>query len=164
MHMKKKQKIFTGISLLLLLAALLLGSGLAYALRPLHYRQDIYACTLDGENVLELKLDVTWNRHLWKPNEMHGKISIDGVEYFSYIDLHPDLPIKGADGGTQYFNIPADNIMEELDNDKLIIMPIGNSLDYFWFCFVRSGESYTYFCPARSQTEAQIVADLLNTR
>ena len=69
MHIKKDKKFFIGISLLLLLTAILLGSGLAYALRPLHYRQDTYACALDGEDVLELKLDVTWNRRLWKPNE-----------------------------------------------------------------------------------------------
>lgn len=158
--MKRKQKFILGISLLLLLAAILLGSGLAYALRPLHYQGEVYACTLEGD-VLELKLDVSWNRHLWKPGEMHGKICIDGVEYFSFIDLHPRAPIKGE--SLYLFNIPADDndILKELDNDRLIIMPIGKSLDCFWFCFVQAGESYTYFCPAGSQAEAQIIADLL---
>ena len=156
MYMKKRQILIIGLSLLFL--AVLLGGVLAYALRPLHYRQDVYAATLDGD-ILELKLDVSLNRHLWKPDEMHGRIIVDEVEYVSFIDLHPELPIKGETGDRYFFDVPTDNILES--RDQIIIMPIENRLDAFWFCFVRSGESYTYFCPAGSQAEAQAVADLL---
>ena len=154
--MRKKRILKIGLSLLFL--AVLLGGTLACALRPLHYRQDVCAATLDGD-ILELKLDVSLNRHLWKPDEMHGKIIIDGMEYVSFTDLHPDLPIKGETGDRYFFDVPTDNILE--GRDQIIIMPIEGRLDAFWFCFIRSGESYTYFCPAGSQAEAQAVADLL---
>lgn len=159
--MKKKRWVILGISISIF--ALLLGGALTYAFRPLPYRQNVSACTLDGD-VIELELDVTLCRYLWKADEMHGKITIDGIEYVSYVDLHPRAPIEGATGDIHLFYIPADYIIDELDNDRLFIMPIGSNLDYFWFGFVQSGETHTYFCPAVSQAEAQVIADQLTAR
>lgn len=160
--MKKKYWIISGISLLCL--AILLGGALSYILRPLHYRQPLFACTLGGD-VIELEMDVFLQRHLWKPIEAHGKITIDGTEYVSHTDLYPQAPIQGADGDFYLFYVPTDNIiMDEPDSDRLFIMPIGENLDSFWFGLVKSGETETYFCPAGSQDEAQVIAGQLTTR
>lgn len=157
--MSQKHKLVLGFSLILALALLLWGI-LSYSLRPIPYRQSISACTLDGD-VINLELNVTLHRKLWNPMELHGKIIIDGTEYVSYSDLYPGTPIEGAAGDIHFFCIPGDNLMDTMEQDRLIIMPIENKLDCFWFCFVQSGESYTYFCPAKSQAQAQEIADQL---
>lgn len=159
-NMKRKRWVIAGISLL---ALLLSGGALAYVLRPLPYQKNVPACTLDGD-VIELELDVTLRRSVGKPARLHGQITIDGVEYVSFVDLHPRVPIQGDGGNCHLFFLPGYDLMEESSHDHLLVMPIGDDLDCFWFGFVRSGETTTYFCPAGSPAEAQDIADRLTTR
>lgn len=142
-----------GISLLMLL---LLGV-LAFALRPLHYRQKVSVCTLDGD-VLEVEFEVTLRRYLWKPAESHGRIIIDGVEYVSMNDLYSRESIKN-NAGSHIFLIPGQYAISTAENDQIVLAPIEDRLDYFMLSLVRSGETDTYFGPAASQVEAQKVSE-----
>lgn len=137
--------------------ALLLLGLLAFALRPLHYRQKVFACTLDGD-VIEVELEVTLRRHLWKSVESQGKITIDGVEYVSMNDLYPKDSINNC-AGSHIFLIPDRYAIDTWENDKVFLEPIENRLDYFMLSLVRSGETGTYFGPAASQAEAQNVSE-----
>lgn len=138
------------------LPVLLLLGLLAFALRPLHYRQNVSVCTLDGD-VLEVEFEVTLHRYLWKPAESHGKIIIDGVEYVSMNDLYPKQSIKN-NAGSHIFLIPDQYAISTAQNDKIFLAPIEDRLDCFMLSLVRSGETDTYFGPAASQAEAQNVS------
>lgn len=149
--MKKSFRIFLIISFFLLM----LWGLLSYALRPLHYQKNIFACTLDG-NVLKVEFDVTLYRHLGKPIESHGRIIIDNVEYISINDLYPKESLKNI--SSHIFLIPSQYALDEWENDKIFLNPIDNHLDYFMLSFVKSETAYTYFGPASSQAEAWTVA------
>lgn len=130
---------------------------LSVSLRPLHYRQNVCVCSLDGD-VLEVEFEVTLRRFLWKSAESHGKIIIDGVEYVSMNDLYPKESIKN-NAGSHMFLIPAQYAINTWENDKIVLEPIENRLDCFMLCLVRSGETNTYYGPAMSQVEAQNVSE-----
>lgn len=98
-----------------LLALLLLGL-LAFCFWPLHYRQKIFACTLDGD-ALEVQLDVTLYRYPWKPIESHGKIIINGVEYINMNDLYAKGSVKNED--RHIFLIPSQDALDAWDNDRI---------------------------------------------
>lgn len=150
---KRKFRIIV-IGLLVLLLLGLLSGLLAYRLRPLHYQQTICACTLDGE-VMELTLDISLYRHLWKPMEYHGKIMIDGVEYVSAYDLYPEMPPKSDK--TFLFYIPSSSVLDI--GDYIWITPIDNYFDCFWFGISEEGATDGYFAPAASQEEAGVIAE-----
>lgn len=112
-------------------------------------------CTLEGD-VLEVELDVTLRRHLWKPIGSHGKIIIDGVEYVNINDLYPKSSIK-TQTPIHFFQIPS---LYALDRgETLELHPAGNRLDQFMLSVVRSGVTFTYFGPAASKAEAWKVAE-----
>lgn len=139
------------------LPVLLLLGLLAFALRPLHYRQNVSVCTLDGD-VLEVEFEVTLRRYLWKPVESHGKIFIDGVEYVSMNDLYPKQSIKNS-AGSHIFLIPDQYAINMAQNDQIFLAPIEDRLDCFMLSLVRSGETDTYFGPAASRAEAQNISE-----
>ena len=154
--MKKRYRILLGISFFLLF---LLGL-LSFALRPLHYQQSVFACTLEGD-ILEVQFDVTLCRHLGKPVESHGKVIIDSVEYVSINDLYSKESIKNT--SSHIFLIPSLYPLDEWENDKIFLEPLDNSLDYFMLSFVKSEVTSTYFGPATSEVEAwNIIKQMLN--
>lgn len=150
MNSKRKIKVLS-----IFFTAILLLGLLLFALRPLHYQERVSVCTLEGD-VLEVELDVTLRRHLWKPIESHGKIIIDGVEYVNINDLYPQSSIK-TQTSIHIFQIPSRYALDR--GDPIVLNPAGNWLDQFMLSVVRSGVTATYFGPAASQAEAWEVAE-----
>lgn len=152
----KNSKYRVRILLVFLAALLLLGLAISF-LRPLHYREKVSVCTLEGET-LEVELDVTLRRHLWGSVRSHGKIVVDGVEYINMNDLYSKDTLK-KQAGSHIFLIPSPYALDTWNNDRIYLEPVEDRFNQFLLSFVKSGEMTTFFGPAASQEEAWEVAE-----
>lgn len=143
--------------LCIFLTTMLLGGLLLLLLHPLHYRQRVSVCTLEGET-LEVELDVTLRRHLWGSVRSHGKIVVDSVEYINMNDLYSKDTLKNQ-AGSHVFLIPSPYALDTWNNDRIYLEPVEDRFDRFLLSFVKSGEITTFFGPATSQEKAWEVAE-----
>ncbi|MCM1118482.1 MAG: hypothetical protein NC543_03890 [bacterium] len=144
--------ILIGISLFVLVLLVLW----LFVLRPLPRRQKVSACTLEGD-VIEVELDITLCRHLFRSPTLRGTIEIDGVAYRSIHDIYPKNSVKVSEG-IHIFLIPEQYALDTWENDRIYLTLTENRLESFMLSFVQAEETYTYFGPAASQAEAQEVA------
>lgn len=119
------------IALVVISCLLICLVGIVVWVWPRRVNMDLTMYNYKGDASIEVKLDGTLHRHLWKGKELRGKIVIDNVEYDSVDDI------------SNYFMIPADYMPDRFEKRALVYFSEDSFEDISIFLVIdEHGEEY----------------------
>lgn len=160
------------IILLIIIFILLILSMLIWYLTPVKKNISRSLCSMDGDQI-NVTFNISWHKHIARPTELWGTITIDEIVYDSIHDTNFEIKngnfldnlIRKLRNETpiQWFGIPTNNAFD-IHNNHIQIIQLNRDFNIIYMMVTRDGISTTYYGPAETVKEANIISSRLNKR
>lgn len=162
-HYSKKLILFIAIIFLLSII-------FTWYLTPLNKNISTSLCSMDGHQI-NVTFNLSWHRHIVRPTELWGRITIDDTVYYSIHETNTlinngnlrDNFIRKLKNETpiQWFIIPSDNTFD-MHKNNIQVVQLDRDFNRIYMMVVRDGILTTYYGPAENEKEANIISSRLN--
>jgi hypothetical protein len=158
--------------IILFTAIILILSMFTWYLTPTKKNISTSLCSMDGDQI-NVTFNINWHRHITRPTELWGTITIDEIVYYSIHETNTiindgkflDKLIKKLRNETliQWFVISTNNAFD-IHNNNIQIIQIDRDFNTVYITVVRDGILTAYYGPAETAKEANVISSRLNMR
>lgn len=158
--------------MIILLIIILILSIFTWYLTPVKKNISTSLCSINGDQI-NVIFNISWHRHIARPTELRGTITIDEIVYYSIHETNTiindgkflDKLIKKLRNETliQWFVISTNNAFD-IHNNNIRVIQIDKDFNTVYMTVVRDGILTAYYGPAETAKEANVISSRLNMR